>query len=335
MSRKSILIAAALAILAPVGAAAEPIKLKLSYFAGLETPTYLYGVKPFVDSVNIAGKGLVEIQVFTDGALGKAQAQQPQLVLDGVADIAFLVPGLTPYRFPDNVLLEQPGHFRDIREGTLAYTRLIATKALRGYQDFFVIGAYTTGPSYIHSRKPIDSIAALKGQKIRGNNPIEADSLELLGAMPTVLESTKLEETIKAGVIDGSTLSPAGLFQFGVSRVATNHYLLGIGVAPLALVMNRKKFDDLPEPAKAVIREHSGEWAAVAWIKGFGAAEKGLLEKLKSDPERKVVEPSASDLEFAQRSFRSMVDTWAAKNQRNRHLQTLIETEIATIRSGP
>ena len=133
-----------------------------------------------------------------DGALSKALAEQPKMVLEGGADIAWVVPGQTPYRFPDNELLEMPNLFRDVREGTLAYTRLIAANALRGYQEFFVIGAYTSAPSIIHSRNANGSLAALKGQKIRANNSIEADALQRLGAIPTV----------HAGIRDSPTRSP-------------------------------------------------------------------------------------------------------------------------------
>lgn len=324
-------LAATLFVLAPLAAAAEPIKLKLSYFGGLDTATYIYGVKPFVDAVDASG--LVKIEVFANGELSKAQAQQPQLVLDGAADIAFIVPGLTPYRFPDNVLLEQPGQFRDMREGTLAYTRLVAGGALRGYKDYVVIGAYITAANYIHSRKTIRSLADLNGLKIRGNNPIEAEALERLGAVPTVLESTRLAETLKAGAIDAATMSPTGLFQFGIANVTSHHYLLEVGSAPLAVVMNRRKFETLPEPVQEVIRRYSGEWAAKAWIDGFGAAEIALLEKLKADSNRHVVEPSTADQQTATHLFRRMIDAWAAKGERNRLLQGAITKELATIRA--
>jgi TRAP-type C4-dicarboxylate transport system substrate-binding protein len=326
--------AVVIVLLLPFAATAEPIQLKLSFFTSEHSETYQYGVKPFVDAVNAEGKGILAIKVYPDGALDKALAEQPGMVLDGVADIAWVVPGQTPYRFPDNELLEMPDLFRDVREGTLAYTRLIAANALRGYRDLFVIGAYTSAPSIIHSRNASGSLAALKGQKIRTNNSIEADALQRLGAIPTVMPASRLADALARGAVDGAVMSPTGLFQFGASRAATNHYLLGIGAAPLALVMNRKTFDGLPEAAKALIRKYSGERAAATWIDSFGATEKQLLDKLKSDPERKVVEPSPSDLQAAQRIYRSMIDAWTAKSARNRQLSTKVETEIATIRSG-
>ncbi len=111
-------------------ASAAPIELKLAFFASEKSDTFHFGVKPFVDAVNAEGKGLVAIKVYPGGALGKALAEQPGLVLEGGADIAWVVPGQTPYRFPDNDLLELPGLFQDVREGTLTYTRMIAAKAL-------------------------------------------------------------------------------------------------------------------------------------------------------------------------------------------------------------
>ncbi len=42
-------------------------------------------------------------------------------------------------------------------------------------------------------------------------------------------------------------------------RVTKNHYLLSGGGAPLVLVMNRRKFENLPDAAKTIIRKYSGE----------------------------------------------------------------------------
>ena len=323
-----------LALLPSLAASAEPIQLKLSFFASEQSDVYRDGIKPFVDAVNTEGKGLVAIKDYPNGALGKSVAQQPGMVLDGTADIAWVVPGQTPYRFLDNQILEMPSLFRDVREGTLVYTRLIAANALRGYQDYFVIGAYTSAPNVIHSRKPVGSLAALKGEKIRANNEVEAAALNRLGAIPTVMPASRLADGLAQGAIDGVVMSPGGLFQFGTARSAANHYLLGIGTAPLLVLMSRKKFDSLPAAAQALIRKFSGARAAGTWIKLYGATEQRSLDKIKSDPARKVVEPSPADREAAQQIYQSLIDAWAAKSAHNRELLKLIEAELATIRSA-
>ena len=323
-----------LALLPSFATSAAAVELKLSFFTSEKGDTYRYGVKPFVDAVNAEGKGLVTIKVYPDGALGKSLAEQPSMVLEGVADIAWIVPGQTPYRFPDNQLLELPGLFHDVREGTLVYTRLIADNALRGYQDYVVIGAYTSAPSVIHSRKPIESLAALKGKKVRTNNPMEAEAVERLGAIPTVMPASRLSEALSRGTVDAAIMSPVGLFQFGAARTVANHYLLGMGAAPLVVLMSRKKFDSLPEAAQALIRKYSGKRAAEIWSESFGASERRSLEKIKSDPARKAVEPSPADRAAAQTVYKSIIDAWAAKSTHNRKLLTAVEAHLAAIRSS-
>src|ERR1700689_2083919 len=144
-------------LLLPGMAAAEPIKLKFSYYTSDREIIYLTAVKPFIDGVNAAATGLIEIDAFTGGSLGKSYAGQTQLVLDGMADFAFVNPGLTPEQFPDDTVMELPGLFRDVREASIVYTHLVASGALRGYEDFFVVGAIAGGPPSIPTRSPISS----------------------------------------------------------------------------------------------------------------------------------------------------------------------------------
>src|SRR6202050_5866264 len=143
--------------LLPGMAIAEPIKLKFSYYTSDREVIYLTAIKPFIDSVNAAANGLIEIDAFTSGSLGKSYAGQAQLVLDGGADFAFVNPGLTPEQFPDDTVTELPGLFRDVREASIVYTRLVATGALRGYEDFFVVGAVAGGPPSVHTPPHISS----------------------------------------------------------------------------------------------------------------------------------------------------------------------------------
>ncbi len=128
-------------------------------------------------------------------------------------------------------------------------------------------------------------------------------------------------------------MGPTALFDYGVGSRAKNHYLLRGGASPLLLVMSRRKFDGLPEAAQALIRKFSGERSAATWIEFYASSETQALDKIKSDPERKVIEPSPSDLEAAQRVYRSLIDAWAAKSPHNRELLKLVEAALVTIRS--
>jgi len=322
------------ALMLPLAAAAEPVEIRLAYYGSEDTNSFRYGVKPFVDGVNAEGSGLLRIRVLSNGVLGPSLAEQPRLALGGTADIAWIAPGQTPYRFPDSAVVELPGLFRDAREGTLAYSRLIAAKALQGYEDYFVIGTFMSEPAIIHSRKPIGSLAALNGQRIRANNQVIAEVLERMGALPTVLESSKIAVAITRGTIDGTAMNPNGIFDFHAAEAVRHHFFLRTGATPLALVMNRKKYESLSDAAKALIAKYSGERAAATWIRLFGAREREAFEMIKSQAGRTLVEPTQSDLETAQRIYQTLIGAWAAKSPRNRQLLQTVRAELTAIRSG-
>lgn len=322
-------------LLLPVAAAAEPVTLKLSFFSSDRHATYLSAVKPFVDAINDDSGGLLKIEVYFSGKLGADLAQQAQLVRRGDADIAFIVPGYSPQLFPDSAVLELPGLFRDAREASLVYTRLIARRALAGYDDFFVIGSFGTQPETIHSRKHLGSIADLAGQKVRVNNETSAAALTQFAALPTLLPLNETANAISAGIVDGAVVQSAQLFDSGIARLTTNHYLLGIGAAPLALVMSRAVFDRLPERAKVLVQSRSGEWAALRYIEISDAQNDKVVEQLRADPRRSVTVPTPADLAVARRTFNAAVDKWAAAGPRNRALLDMVDTELARLRSGP
>ena len=100
---------------------AEPITLKLAFSTSDQSAAYKSAAEPFVNAVNAEGQGLIRIEPYFSGALGKEMSQQAQLVRDGVADIAYIIPSYTRDRFPDNAIVEMPGLYRDMREGTLVY----------------------------------------------------------------------------------------------------------------------------------------------------------------------------------------------------------------------
>jgi TRAP-type C4-dicarboxylate transport system substrate-binding protein len=320
--------------LLPAASVADPVTLKLAFFSSDRSLTYRGAIKPFIDAVNSEAKGLIKIDLYSGGILGKEIAQQPQVVLDGTADIAFVVPGYSPDRFPDNSVLELPGLLRNIREGTLVYTQLTAANALKGYEGFFVIGALVTEPESIHSRTPINSIGDLKGKRIRVNNIEEGAALEKFGAIPVLMQITQISNAISTGSIDGAMVSLSPLSDYGIKRIAVFHYLLETSGAPLALLMNRRRFDALPGLAQDIIRKYSGAWVAERFIETYEVAVAQVMEQLNSEPNRKVTVPSQPDLDIAHAAFGSVITEWSAMSPHHSELLELVESKIANLRSN-
>jgi TRAP-type C4-dicarboxylate transport system substrate-binding protein len=313
---------------------AEPVKLKLAFFTSDRASVYLSAVKPFVDAVNAEGKGVIEIEVYFSGTLGRQQDKQSQLLLDGVADIAFVIPGILQSRFHDNTIIELPGLFRDLREATLVYTRLTAANALKGYEQFVVLGAYGSELESLHTRPPAQSLDDFRGMTIRVNNPTAGLALGKLGMKPEVMQIQNISSAISSGSLEGAAVPLSMLFEFGIGRVATHHYFLRTSSAPLALLMSRTKFDSLPPKAQDIIRKFSGEWSAERFIEVRARIENDVMTQLKSDARRTFVLPSAADVARARAVFKAVTEEVAAEAPHNREILTRVSAEIAKLRTA-
>lgn len=209
---------------------------------------------------------------------------------------------------------------------------MVAEGSLKGYEEFYLIAAMGTEPLTIHTRAPSASLADLKGKKIRASNRTEATVLKALGMEPVVIPINQAADSINSGAIEGSTTALETLADFGISRFATNHYMLGLGSVPLLIVMSRKKFDGLPPAAQDVIRKFSGTWSANHYLDSINAYGAQILGKLKSDPRRNVIYPSQQDLARARNVFDLVRAHWADGKPRNRALLDLVEAELAKLR---
>jgi hypothetical protein len=61
------------------------------------------------------------------------------------------------------------------------------------------------------------------------------------------------------------------------------------------------------------------------------AVSSQVMDQLTSNPRRKVIYPSQSDLDTAQLAFKSVIDEWIAKSPRNRAQFKIVETEIGKL----
>jgi TRAP-type C4-dicarboxylate transport system substrate-binding protein len=309
-------------------AAQQPVKLKFATFSPDTERLYNTVKKPWVAAVNKASGGAIEIELYPNGALGRAPQQQAQMVIDGVTDIGFIVPPFTPGRFPDTEVVELPGMFQDLAEGTRVYTRLVQNGTLKDYGDYYPIAMWGTPPFSLHSNFPINSIKDLKGKRVRGSGIIQIESLKALGAVTVGMPPTEVPEALSRRTIDASTSQPAVLYDFGLDRVTSHHYFIRLGIVPLAVVMNRKVFEGLPKAGQDAIRKYDMDYINKLYIDSMLEYDSSLVKKLESDPKRKVVFPDAADSKAAQAAFEPVIKAWAAKSPRHAEVYKALTTEL-------
>ena len=313
--------AAAFGMLVAAPVAAQEVSLKFAVFTPEQEITYQKAMLPWAQAVEEASGGKVRIQMFPGGTLGRDGSKQIKMLKDGVADIAFIIPAYNPGLFPDNWVTELPNTSQSATEGSIAFWRMLEEGKLRGYDGLEVLGTFVTSPYLIHSSVPIRSAADMKGLKVRVAGPLEQGCVDELGGVPVGLPVTKVAESMSRGVIEAVPMHYAALFAFGVADTTPHHYHNALGSVPLAFIMDKAKFDSLPEDVQAVMREKGGEALAAV----FGAAMDGesdmRLANVQADPKQSVVIPSDEDRAQWTTAMDACSAAYVAQQQQGTELQ--------------
>jgi TRAP-type C4-dicarboxylate transport system substrate-binding protein len=313
-------------------ATAQPVTLKLAFFTNDTEVNYAKAIKFWVDAVNADPSGAVKIEAFPNGALGKSLPAQPQMILDGVADIAFVNPALVPGRFPDDQLFELPGLVNNLKEGVALYNALLKSNSLRGYSDYVVIGGFMNANAHLFSRKPVKTVADIKGLKVRISGAVIGLTVKELGAVPVAMPPNEVVEAMGRGTVDATTTVPAAVVDFGIDRVTSYDYLIPLGTNPFGVLMNRKKYESLPKAAQDVLNKYSPDWLNDLYVKNVASFSDGIIAQFKADSKRTVVTPSAADLAVIKTASEKVVKEWVAKDPRNAELLAKAQNLLAEIR---
>ena len=227
---------------------------------------------PWEKAVEEQSGGRIDVQLFPSMQLGGKPPQLFDQARDGIVDVSWTLLGYTPGRFPIAEVFELP-----FMSGTAAQT----TAALQEFQAKYLgdemaqvkpLLLHAPAGYKFHMRSgPIASLADLKGKKIRAPSRAMTDALNALGATAVGMPVPEVAQALTTGVIDGAQIPWEVVGSLRVEEITNAHTEIGVenggmSTAVMALVMNRAKYDDLPDDLKKVIDDNSG--AALAALAG-------------------------------------------------------------------
>ena len=331
---KRIIIACALTVLFLTGVAwAEPIELKFATMDPAQTAPVAKVYGPWVERINKASEGTLNISIYPGGVLGRDPGVQLKLVQDGVADIALIVNTYSPGRFPDDVVFEVPLLADNIMASSVASQRLYEMGLLSGYDDIKLLGHYTTGVYYLHTSFPVRVPADLQGRKFRVANKIQADFYKDMGVVGIGMPITKSAENMSRGVIDGTMCDLSALLTFRIDEVARHHLLVPMGASSLSVVMNKEKYESLPDKAKAALDKHGADVVRM-WAEAIGEHTQKNLKMLEADPKHTVVHPTKEEMDKWIEIILPVFKAWEKDNPQLSNLIKVYKEEVAKVNSG-
>ncbi|MBV1790406.1 TRAP transporter substrate-binding protein DctP [Marinobacterium sp. D7] len=122
------------------------------------------------------------------------------------------------------------------------------------------MGLFTHGPGQIFSKQEINTLADLRGKKIRLGGGIQQEVGERLGVTPVAAPGPKVYELMQQGIVDGVFMPAASEKDFRLAEVAPNLTLLpgGLYLGSFSIIANEEFLDKLSPKDRQAIMDVSG-----------------------------------------------------------------------------
>lgn len=206
--------------------------------------------------------GRVKITIYPAGSLTKAD-QCYDGVTKGISDIGMSCFAYTRGRFPLMEGLDLPLGYPNGMTATRVANAMIAKYQPAELNDVKVLYVHAHGPGILASKKPVRSLADLKGLKVRATG-LSAKIVEALGGTPVAMSQPETYEALAKGVVE-ATLCPIETLK-GWKQGETIQYVIdasGVGyTTAMFVVMNKDKWTKLPAEVQKVFTDVSQEWIA-------------------------------------------------------------------------
>jgi tripartite ATP-independent transporter DctP family solute receptor len=287
-------------------------------------PTNL-AVKFMSDQLSKATDGKDKIKVFGDSSLGSEKDTVEQVKI-GAIDMVRVSTATFHGIVPESLIPSLPFLFRDIDHFRKTMYGPEGEKILAAFDKAGFIGLclYESGARSIYAKKPVKSVADMKGLKVRvQQSDLMVSMISAAGASPTPMPIAEVYTGLKTNLLDAAENNIPSYEEFKHYESAPVFSETMHVMTPEVLVFSKKVWDTLSPPEQAAIRKAAKEsvpyyvtlWdakekdAKAAVLKngakivpsseidrtGFANAEKPVWDKFASTPELKALTKSIVD----------------------------------------
>jgi TRAP-type transport system periplasmic protein len=301
------------AFVALIPAQAADVTLRFHQFLPQQAAIPSLAIQPWADKVEKDSGGRIKVTVFSNMQLGGKPPELFDQVKDGVVDLAWIVLGYTPGRFPKSEVFELPFFSGNPEPSSRAFYDYVQRNAMDEFKDVHLITVHTHGPGLFHSREPITKLEDIKGMKVRGGSRIINIMLEQLGATPVGMPVPSVGEALSKGVINAATIPWEVAPSVKIEQIVKNHTGFtsnrGLYTQTFAVVMNKASYDKLPPDLKKVIDANSGAEVAAMFGRGMNEGDRRGLE-LAQKAGNNIVKLDAAETQRWQRAANGVRALW-------------------------
>jgi tripartite ATP-independent transporter DctP family solute receptor len=303
------LVAAAAAVLLPLAAHAQAVKLTLGHGAAPGNPRHEAAVK-FAEVLKARTAGRIEVQVAPSAQLGDDAAMVTAL-RTGALDMSANSQGAVANAVPEFAAFGMPFLFSSlpqawkVLDGPLG-KELAERSAEKG---MIVLGYWDNGVRHMsNSKKPLLRPEDLKGMKMRTPpDAVTVDIMQSLGAEAQQIRFAELYVALQQGVVDGQENPLMNIHASKLYEVQKFISLTGHKYEMTPFLMSKRTWDRLSDADRRAVQDAAAEATALQ-RKLSQESDERLVADLKS----KGVRVDAVDKAAFERGTSLVDDKWMA-----------------------
>ena len=258
---QSLIAAAAMALAAPAFAQTK-WDMPTPYPA---TNFHTENITQFVADVDKATGGKLKIQVHPGASLFKAP-EIKRAVQSGQAQIGEIL--ISGYSNEDPLFGVDSVPFLATSYADAAKLWQVSRKPLEerfAKQGMKILFAVPWPPQGIYTNKPINSIADMKGLKMRAYNPATAKIAELVGAQPVTVQAAELAQAMTTGVVNANITSGATGYDTKAWEHVKYYYDTQAWLPKNIVFVSQKAWDALDKATQEAVLKCAAEAEKRGW----------------------------------------------------------------------
>ncbi|MBS1156014.1 MAG: C4-dicarboxylate transporter [Proteobacteria bacterium] len=287
-------------------------------------PTVM-AVRHLGDELSKATSGKWDVKVFGNSSLGSEKDTVEQVKI-GAIDMVRVNTAAFHSIVPESMILSLPFLFRDINHFRNAVYGPVGDKVLASFEKAGYIGLafYESGVRSIYSKKPIRTLADVRGMKIRiQQSDMWVDLIKAMGASPIPIPYAEIYTGLKTNLIDASENNinayyTAKHFESAQYFNETMHVM-----APEVLVFSKKVWDTMTKEEQATLRAAAKK--SVPYYVGLWEAEETNSKKMVTSGGTKFVS-NVDRAEFS-KAMKPVWDKYASTPELKALVQELVNAK--------
>ena len=276
-----------------------------------DTNFHTKNAKQFADEINATSAGKLTITVHSNGSLIKhpdiKRAVQTAQVPVGEVLVSVLANESPLYAFDSNPFLADS---YDESKKLWAAAKAPLTQRLDG-QGITLLYSVAWPPQGIYAKKPVESIADLKGTKFRTYSPTTSRFAELMGAVPTTVQVPEIPQAFRTGLVDAMITSGSTGVDTQAWDYLTHYYDVQAFLPQNMMIVNKEALGKLDAATQKLVLDAAARAEKRGWE--ASVAENERVVKVMADKGIKVLKPSAKLKAELQAIGKQMTDEWVKR----------------------